>query len=120
MYPASFQLFRPESVEQAVGLRDSHAEESMFLAGGHSLVPLLKLRLAQPRFIIDLGGLTDLKGIREAGSALEIGALTTHAELAGSALVRRRATVLGEAAAAIGDVQVRNRGTIGGSLAHAD
>ena len=90
------------------------------LAGGHSLLPLMKLRLAAPRYVIDIGRLRGLSYIREEAGRIAIGALTTHSAIEGSALLKSRCALLAEVAAEIGDVQVRNRGTIGGSLAHAD
>jgi carbon-monoxide dehydrogenase medium subunit len=117
MRPAEFTYHRPSSVDEAVSLLD---EDSRPLAGGHSLIPLLKLRLATPSALVDLSRIPGLVGISEAGGGLTIGALTTHAAVAESEVVRARCPVLAETAAQIGDVQVRNRGTIGGSLAHAD
>jgi aerobic carbon-monoxide dehydrogenase medium subunit len=117
MRPAEFEYHRPTSVDEAVALLD---EEVRPLAGGHSLLPLLKLRLAMPSALVDLGGIPGLDEISENGDGLSIGALATHNSVADSELVRDRCPVLAEAAARIGDVQVRNRGTIGGSVAHAD
>jgi carbon-monoxide dehydrogenase medium subunit len=90
------------------------------LAGGHSLLPAMKLRLASPRSLVDIGGIKGLAGIKTHGKGLSIGATTTHAEIAASALVRKACPLLAETAEQIGDIQVRNRGTIGGSIAHAD
>ena len=90
------------------------------IAGGHSLLPMMKLRLAQPAHLIDIGGLAELGGIAESDGAIRVGALTTHAEIAASELLRASCPLLAEAAAEIGDPQVRNRGTIGGNLTHAD
>jgi carbon-monoxide dehydrogenase medium subunit len=117
MRPAEFTYHRPSSVDEAVSLLD---EDSRPLAGGHSLIPLLKLRLATPSALVDLGRIPDLAGISENGGGLTIGALTTHATVAASEVVRATCPVLAETAGQIGDVQVRNRGTIGGSVAHAD
>jgi aerobic carbon-monoxide dehydrogenase medium subunit len=117
MRPAEFTYHRPASVEEAVALLD---EDSRPLAGGHSLIPLLKIRLATPSALVDLGRIPGLDGISEDGSSITIGALATHASVAASDVVRARCPVLAETAAQIGDVQVRNRGTIGGSIAHAD
>ena len=117
MRPAEFQYHRPTSVEEAVALLDDEARP---LAGGHSLLPLMKLRFAMPAALVDLSGLSGLDGIAEADGGLRIGALATHASVAASALVGERCAVLAETAADIGDRQVRNRGTIGGSVAHAD
>ena len=101
--------------------RGDHGDDAKLLAGGHSLLPLLKLRVAQPRYLIDVARIPELSGIRQAQGALVFGATTTHAEiLARSPLVRTLIPILAEAAGAIGDPQIRNVGTIGGSLAHAD
>jgi carbon-monoxide dehydrogenase medium subunit len=120
MYPASFEYLRPSTVDEAIALLSRHGDDAKLLAGGHSLIPAMKLRLAQPRFIVDLGRIGGLTGIRESGGRLAIGAMTTHAALETSALVREKCPLLSETAGHIGDMQVRNRGTIGGSLAHAD
>lgn len=120
MFPASFGYVAPRSIEEALQLLDRHGEEAKLLAGGHSLVPAMKLRLAAPRTLIDLGTVPGLSGVRIAGDRIVIGALTVHADVAAADLVRRHLAGLAEAAAVIGDVQVRNRGTIGGSVAHAD
>jgi carbon-monoxide dehydrogenase medium subunit len=117
MRPAEFTYHRPASVDEAVALLD---EDSRPLAGGHSLIPLLKVRLATPSALVDLGRIPGLDGISESSGELTIGALATHAAVAASDVVRARCPVLAETAAQIGDVQVRNRGTIGGSIAHAD
>lgn len=119
MYPPSFEYYRPTSVAEAARLLTQHAEAKV-LAGGHSLLPVLKLRLAAPSALIDIAGLDELKGIQAGAGTVKIGALTTHAQVASSREVARHCPVLAEAAAQIGDLQVRNRGTIGGSLAHAD
>jgi carbon-monoxide dehydrogenase medium subunit len=120
MFPASFGYLAPRSLQEALDLLTQHGEEAKLLAGGHSLLPAMKLRLASPRYLIDIGRLPDLRGIKVARENLVIGALTVHADIAASELVRQHLPGLGEAASAIGDVQVRNRGTIGGSVAHAD
>lgn len=120
MIPASFEYVRASTVREAVSLLQQHAGRAKLLAGGHSLLPLMKLRLAQPEMLVDLGPVEELRGIREEGNILVIGAMTTHDEVATSPLVRERVPLLAECAAQIGDVQVRNRGTIGGNLAHAD
>jgi carbon-monoxide dehydrogenase medium subunit len=119
VYPASFDYYRPTTVAEATKLMGQHADAKV-LAGGHSLLPVLKLRLATPSALIDIGGIADLKGVKTGGGALTIGALTTHAQIAASDEVKRGCALLAETALAIGDIQVRNRGTIGGSLAHAD
>ncbi len=120
MIPAPFEYHAPKSVEEAVRLLERHGDEAKVLAGGHSLLPLMKLRLAAPRFVIDLGRIRGLSYIKEAEGRIHLGALATHAELAASDLLHKKCPVLAETAAEIGDVQVRNRGTLGGSLAHAD
>lgn len=123
MYPTSFDYHRPGSLAEAVGLlRDlkGGGKEAKLLAGGHSLIPAMKLRVARPAAVVDIGRLPDLSGVADDGGGLTLGALTTHAEVADSEAVRRGCPLLAEAAAAIGDIQVRNRGTLGGSLAHAD
>lgn len=120
MYPASFEYHRAASVEEAVGLLARHKDDAKLLAGGHSLVPTMKLRLAQPKHLVDIGRIAGLAGIREEGAHLVLGALTTHHAIESSALLAGRCPVLAEAAALIGDPQVRNWGTLGGSLAHAD
>jgi carbon-monoxide dehydrogenase medium subunit len=119
MYAPEFDYYRAGSIADAQRLLGEHPG-SKLLAGGHSLIPLLKLRLAAPSAVIDIGRVAELRGITEAGGALRIGALTTHAELAGSDPVRKAWPSLAEAAAHIGDPAVRNRGTVGGNVAHAD
>lgn len=119
MYPAAFGYHRPKSVQEALGVLQSNSEAKL-LAGGHSLIPLMKMRFAQPQHLIDLRGLTELKGVRVEGGHLAIGSMTTHWEVQSSPLVREKCPVLSEVAAGIGDPQVRNCGTIGGSLVHAD
>lgn len=120
MIPAVFDYRRPTSLAEAARLLAAHADDAKLLAGGHSLVPMMKLRLASPALLIDIGRLSELSGVREQQGTLIIGAGTTHYAIASSPLVQQRCPLLAETAAAIGDVQVRNRGTIGGSLAHAD
>lgn len=120
MYPSNFEYFRPSTLDEAVALLVRHGEDAVVLAGGHSLIPAMKLRLANPKVVVDIGRVADLHYIREAGGRLRVGAMSTHGEIAASTLVRDRCPLLAETAAHIGDVQVRNKGTIGGSLAHAD
>jgi carbon-monoxide dehydrogenase medium subunit len=120
MFPASFDYVAARSVEEALELMAKHGEEGKLLAGGHSLLPAMKLRLQAPRMLIDLGAVAGLRGVWQDGAELVIGALTIHADVAASELVRKHLPGLAEAAAVIGDTQVRNRGTIGGSVAHAD
>jgi carbon-monoxide dehydrogenase medium subunit len=116
--PAEFTYHRPTSVDEAVGLLSNG--DSRPLAGGHSLLPMMKLRLAEPGTIVDIGRIAGLDGIEDDGDAIRIGALATHATVAASELVRSKCRALATTAERIGDRQVRNRGTIGGSLAHAD
>jgi carbon-monoxide dehydrogenase medium subunit len=120
MIPASFEYAAPKTLEEALRLVERHGDEAKILAGGHSLLPLIKLRLAQPRYIIDIGRLKGMSYIREENGIISIGALTTHADVESSSLLRAKCPLLCETAAAIGDTQVRNRGTFGGALAHAD
>ena len=119
MYAAEFEYYRAGSVAEAHELLAAHPGAKL-LAGGHSLIPLLKLRLATPAAVVDIGRVGELRGITNGGGALRIGALTTHAEIAASAKVQAHAAALAEAAGQIGDPAVRNRGTIGGNVAHAD
>jgi len=120
MYPATFEYHRPASVDEAVRLLSAHKDDAKLLAGGHSLIPIMKLRLATPKHVIDLRKITGLSGIREEGGAIVIGALTTHYTVESNASLKSKCPILTEAAAMIGDPQVRNWGTIGGSVAHAD
>jgi carbon-monoxide dehydrogenase medium subunit len=117
MRPAEFEYHRPGSLDEALALL---GEESRPLAGGHSLLPLMKMRLSTPEALVDLAEVPGLDEISEDGDGLRVGALATHASIAASELVRSRCPVLAETAALIGDAQVRNRGTLGGSVAHAD
>lgn len=119
MYSAPFDYQAPQSVNEALMLLTQN-KDAKLLAGGHSLLPLMKLRLAQPPMLIDIGRIKELSGIRDMGDWIGLGALTTHTQVQWSELVREHCPVLSEAASLIGDMQVRNRGTIGGSLAHAD
>ena len=120
MFPASFGYVAAHSVEEALQLLAEHGEGAKLLAGGHSLIPAMKLRLSSPHTLIDLGTVTGLRGVRMDGNGLVIGALTVHTDVASAELVRKHLPGLADAASVIGDVQVRNRGTIGGSVAHAD
>jgi aerobic carbon-monoxide dehydrogenase medium subunit len=120
MIPAQFEYVLAESGEHAISLLVSRGDDAKLLAGGHSLLPMMKLRLATPEVLIDIGGLTELAGVAADGDELVIGATTRHADLAGSELVRAEAPLLAYAAAQVGDPQIRHRGTIGGSLSHAD
>src|SRR6266853_1833363 len=120
MIPASFDYLAPKTIDEAVGLLGQHPDEAKILAGGHSLIPAMKLRLATPQILIDLGRIKDLSYIREEGGQIRIGAMTTHYRLESSDRLREICPLLPECAAQIGDVQVRNKGTIGGSVAHSD
>ncbi|HEV8472313.1 MAG TPA: xanthine dehydrogenase family protein subunit M [Methylomirabilota bacterium] len=119
MYPAAFEYHAPSSVKEALGLL-TKLDDAKLLAGGHSLVPMMKLRLAQPKHIIDLRKVPGLTGIKEDKGAIAIGAMTTHWEVESSKILRAKCPVVSETASIIGDPAVRNKGTIGGSLAHAD
>lgn len=120
MIPSPFEYQAPKSLDEALRLLSRHGDEAKILAGGQSLLPLMKLRLAAPRYVIDIGYLRALDYIREDNGRIAIGALVTHAQVASSPLLREKCPLLSETAAEIGDMQVRNRGTMGGSLAHAD
>ena len=120
MIPAAFDYVRAGSAEEAVSLIGQHGDEAKFLAGGHSLLPLMKLRLAQPSVLVDIGRLTDLSYIRDGGDHIAIGSLTRHRDIETSDLLHEHAPLLAHAASHVGDPQVRHRGTIGGSIAHAD
>src|SRR3989440_7103619 len=120
MIPAPFDYVAPATLNEAVGLLTQHQDDAKILAGGHSLIPAMKLRLAQPALLIDIGRIKDLAYINEDGGQIRIGAMTTHYEIESNARLKEICPLLPECAASIGDVQVRNKGTIGGSLAHAD
>jgi carbon-monoxide dehydrogenase medium subunit len=120
MIPASFEYFAPASLKEALNLLSTYKDDAKILAGGQSLVPLMKLRLAKPTHVIDLNRIPDLNYIRADGGSIRIGTLTTHTEIQNSEIIKRDSSLLAQAAATIGDVQVRNQGTIGGSLAHSD
>jgi carbon-monoxide dehydrogenase medium subunit len=120
MYSAPFEYHRATTVQNAVSLLGKYGDEAKLIAGGHSLLPLIKLRFAQPRHLIDVRRIPGLSGIREEQGTIVIGAATTHATVERSALLKAQLPILAEAAAQIGDAQVRNMGTLGGSLAHAD
>lgn len=120
MYPAAFEYHAPGSLQEALGLLGKLGDDAKILAGGHSLVPMMKLRLAQPKHLIDLRKVSGLSGIKEDKGAIAIGAMTTHWEVESSTLLKAKCPVVAETAAVIGDPAVRNKGTIGGSLAHAD
>jgi carbon-monoxide dehydrogenase medium subunit len=120
MIPASFEYLRPQTLNEAGSLLVKHGEDAKVLAGGHSLIPAMKLRLAQPKVLIDIGGIGDLDYIRERDGKIAIGAMATHYDIESSKLLAEKCPLLTEVAPQIGDVQVRNKGTIGGSLVHAD
>jgi len=120
MIPPHLSYHAPRTVEDAIALLQSHGDEAKLLAGGHSLLPLMKLRLARVSHLVDIGRIEGLAYLRPVGEMIHIGSMTTHAELAESELLLEVQPLLPNAAIQIGDVQVRNRGTLGGSLAHAD
>jgi carbon-monoxide dehydrogenase medium subunit len=119
MFPATFDYHRAETLPDAIRLL-AELEDAKVLAGGHSLIPMMKLRLAAPATIVDIGRLAELKGVRPIGPRVAVGALTTHAEVAASPVLREHCPLLCEVAGKIADPQVRNRGTVGGNIAHAD
>ena len=120
MYPAQFEYHKASTVKEALDLLGKYKDEAKLLAGGHSLLPAMKLRLAQPKHLIDIGKVSGLSGVKEDGGTLVIGAMTTHYAIESSALLKSKCPLLPEVAGHIGDPMVRNMGTIGGSLAHAD
>lgn len=120
MIPAAFDYVRAGSAEEAISLIGQHGDDAKFIAGGHSLLPLMKLRLAQPAVLVDIGRLTDLSYIRDGGDHIAIGALTRHMDIETSDVLKTHVPLLAHAASHVGDPQVRHRGTIGGSIAHAD
>ena len=120
MISSPFDYSRASSLDDALAKLKASNGEGKFIAGGHSLVPLMKLRLSEPKALIDIARIPGLSGIREKDGKIEIGAGTVHHDVASSALLRKACPAIADCAAAIGDAQVRNRGTLGGSLAHAD
>jgi aerobic carbon-monoxide dehydrogenase medium subunit len=120
MIPAAFDYVRPSTVDDAVAALAAAGDDAKVLAGGQSLLPVLRLRLSYPSTLVDLGRIESLRGVRDDGDALVIGAMTTHDEVLHDALVARHAPLLAQAAATVGDRQVRHLGTLGGSLSHAD
>jgi len=118
--PAPFEYAAAESAEHALRLLAEHGDDAKVLAGGHSLLPMMKLRLATPELLVDIGRLDELAGVTTDGDELVVGATTRHADLAASELARAEAPLLAYAAAQVGDPQIRHRGTIGGSLSHSD
>jgi carbon-monoxide dehydrogenase medium subunit len=120
MIPAKFDYLRPATLDEAVHVLGNAGDEAKVIAGGQSLLPLLRLRLAYPSLLVDVGGLDDLRGVRDEGDALLIGARTTHYQVVHDPLIAEHCGLLARAAATVADPAVRHRGTIGGSLAHGD
>jgi carbon-monoxide dehydrogenase medium subunit len=120
VFPAEFEYFAPDTVEEVLTLLTRFGEDAKILAGGQSLIPMMKLRIASPRYLIDINRIASLTGFKQSGDRLVCGALCRHAEIAASPLVKERLPIMTDAAKLTADVQVRNRGTLGGSLAHAD
>jgi len=120
MIPAAFDYVRASSVNEALDLLAKHGDDAKILAGGHSLIPAMKLRLSQPKIVIDISRIGDLRSISQQNGKIAIGALTTHYEIESSDLLKRACPLLPEVAGKIGDMQVRNKGTVGGSCVHAD
>lgn len=120
MIPAEFDYHVAQSVDEAIALMKQYGDDAKFLAGGHSLLPTMKLRLAQPAHLIDLGRISELSYIREVGDTVTVGAMTTYVTIQRSDIIAQNFALLPEGIAEIGDQQVRNRGTIGGSVAHSD
>lgn len=120
MYPAAFEYFAPRTVDEALELLARHGEDAKILAGGQSLLPMMKLRIASPRCLVDVNRIDGLAGLRREGDRLVIGALCRHADVAASPIIREHLAIMLDAANQTADVQVRNRGTVAGSLAHAD
>jgi len=120
MIPAAFKYVKARSVAEALVLMQQHGEDAKLIAGGHSLLPAMKLRLSQPSVLIDIAGVADLKGIANKGNQLVIGAGETYHAIATSSVVKQACGVIATTCGDIGDIQVRNAGTIGGALAHAD
>lgn len=120
MIPSGFEYHAPDSVDDAIQLLTQYSEDAKILAGGHSLLPMMKLRFAEPAHLIDINGIKELKGITEQGDVIRIGAMTTENELIDSALLNAKCPLLPAVARLIADPQVRNRGTLGGDIAHGD
>lgn len=120
MIPAAFDYARPSTIDEAVSTLAGAGEDGKVLAGGQSLIPVMRMRLAYPSVLVDLGGVPELRGVRDDGDAIVIGAMTTHHDVMHDALVREHAPLIAQATATVADRQVRHRGTFGGSLAHAD
>jgi len=120
MIPEAFEYFVPSSLREAMSLAQRYGGDAKFLSGGHSLLPLMKMRLAAPKYLIDLAGIPDMDQVSQTGEKLRIGARATHHQIEINPLVRKGCPLLAQTAAEIGDPQVRNRGTLGGSIAHSD
>ena len=120
MIPAAFDYVRAGSVDEALSALSQHGDDAKVIAGGQSLIPLLRLRLAYPEVLVDVGRVAELRGVREDGDHLVIGAMTTHYEVLKDPLIREHAGLIAEATATVADPAVRHRGTFGGALAHAD
>ncbi len=120
MIPAKFDYIKASSVSEAISLLDKHGDEAKLLSGGHSLIPAMKLRLSRPEVLIDISGISGMNSITEDGDEIVVGANCTHADIVNSDIINSALNILASTAKHIGDIQVRNRGTIGGSLAHAD
>lgn len=120
MYPANFTYHAPSSVDDVLSLMNEHGYDAKIMAGGHSLLPTMKLRLSTPAHLIDLKNLKDMKYVRDEGDYVAIGALTTYFEIMDSSLIQNKAAIFSKTIAQVGDMQVRNLGTLGGSIAHAD
>ncbi len=120
MIPRQFEYHAPQTVPEAIALLQKYGDTAKLLAGGHSLIPMMKIRFAEPEHLVDLGKLAELRGIREEGKELRIGAMTTENDLIWSALVQEKCPLLVEGARLIGDPQVRYKGTIGGDISHGD
>ncbi|HJX10424.1 MAG TPA: FAD binding domain-containing protein, partial [Candidatus Binatia bacterium] len=120
MIPGSFEYYAPRSLTDAVNYLSAHKDDVKILSGGQSLLPLMKMRLSKPGYVVDIGRIPGLDTITEEGDNLIIGALVTHEQIESSDLLKAKCPLLPQTATTIADVQVRNRGTIGGSIAHAD
>jgi len=120
MIPAAFDYVRASSAAEAISLIGQHGSDAKFIAGGHSLLPMMKLRLAQPAVLVDISRISDLSYIKDAGDHIAIGAMTRHMDVEKSPVLAQHVPLLAHAAGHVGDPQVRHRGTIGGSIAHAD
>jgi len=120
MIPAAFDYVRASSAAEAISLIGQHGSDAKFIAGGHSLLPMMKLRLAQPAVLVDISRISDLSYIKDAGDHIAIGAMTRHMDVEKSSVLAQHVPLLAHAAGHVGDPQVRHRGTIGGSIAHAD